>query len=375
MPPLCIGVNALYLIPGGVGGTEIYLRELLAALATIDTENRYFVFTNAETGAGLAPARANFTVLPQRVRAALRPARILWEQTVLPAAAARRGLDVLLNPGFTAPFYCPCPQVTVFHDLQHIRHPEYFRWFDLPFWRVLLGGSARLSDALIAVSRATAADLVDHYRLPHSRVRAVPHGVDAAFFDLAAQRRPEPFLLAVSTLHPHKNLDGLLRAFAGFRQSRPGFRLVVVGMRGFFAGELERLRDELGLVAAVEFTGWIPRDSLLDLYKRACGFVYPSLFEGFGMPVLEALAAGVPTACSDIAPLREVAGGAALRFDPHSTAAVRDAMLRLACDEPLRRELSAAGPKRAAGYSWEASARATLDVLVTAARGGFSDSR
>ena len=133
-----IGVNALYLIPGGVGGTEIYLRCLLGALAEIDSSNQYVIFTNRETGADIAPPRPNFVVAPQPVRATVRPARILWEQTGLPIAARLHRLDVLFNPGFTTPVLCPCPTVTVFHDLQHKRHPEYFRWFDLPFWRVLL---------------------------------------------------------------------------------------------------------------------------------------------------------------------------------------------------------------------------------------------
>jgi hypothetical protein len=133
------GVNALYLIPGGVGGTEIYLRELLAALARLDSENRYTVFGNRETGADLTPRAANFRWAPQPVCARFRPARLLYEQCVLPLVARRRRLDVLFNPGFTAPAVCPCPSVTVFHDLQHQRHPEHFRWFDLPFWRFFFG--------------------------------------------------------------------------------------------------------------------------------------------------------------------------------------------------------------------------------------------
>src|SRR5689334_6122559 len=206
-----IGVNALYLIPGGVGGSEIYLRSLLEALAEIDSSNQYFVFTNRETGAALAPKAANFTTVPQPVRAASRPARIVWEQIVLPIAAVRLRLDVMLNPGFTAPLACPCPQVTVFHDLQHKRHPEYFRWFDLPFWRFFLYWSAHVSRTLVAVSNATAADLRRFYRLPDSRVRVVPSGVDPVLFEIGRRRAPERFVLAVSTLHPHKNLDGLLR--------------------------------------------------------------------------------------------------------------------------------------------------------------------
>src|SRR5436305_449482 len=110
-----IGVNALYLIPGGVGGTETYLRALLAALAAIDCDNEYFVFTNRETGADLVPQQPNFTLVPQAVRATSRPARLLWEQTMLPRAVRRLRIDVLFNPGFTTPIVCSAPQVTVFH--------------------------------------------------------------------------------------------------------------------------------------------------------------------------------------------------------------------------------------------------------------------
>jgi glycosyltransferase involved in cell wall biosynthesis len=362
--PLRIGVNALYLIPGGVGGTEIYLRGLLTALAEIDAVNQYFVFTNRETGADLIPKQANFAAVPQPVRAASRPLRILWEQTGLPLSALRLRLDVMLNPGFTAPILCGCPQVTVFHDLQHKRHPEYFRWFDLPFWEFLLFWSAHMSRLLLADSEATASDLFKYYRLPESKVRLVRLGVDAIFFDLARRRRPEPFLLAVSTLHPHKNLDGLLRAFAAFRRQRPDFRLVVCGIHGFFSGPLHDLRESLGLRDAVEFPGWIPRPDLHDLYTRAWGFFYPSLFEGFGLPVLEALAAGVPSGCSDIEPLRGIAGDAALRFDPLDQNAMLEAMLRIADDEPLRKQLAEAGPQRATLFSWKATADATLEALL-----------
>jgi glycosyltransferase involved in cell wall biosynthesis len=365
MPPLRIGVNALYLIPGGVGGTEIYLRELLRALAEIDARNEYFIFTNQETGADLVPPRPNWRVVQQGVRAAFRPARIVWEQTALPLAVTCLCLDALLNPGFTAPVYCACPAVTVFHDMQHKRHPEHFRWFDLPFWRMLLFASAHRATLLLADSEATRADVLHYYRLPPERVRLVRLGVDRAFFDL--RRAPEKLLLTVSTLHPHKGLDALLHAFAQFRREQPDFRLVIAGLRGFHTEAVEKLREDLGLGGAVEFTGWIPRTSLYDLYARAWAFLYPSTFEGFGMPVLEALAAGIPTGCSNIQPLSAIAGDAALQFEPGDVAAIHSAMVRLVGDEVLRDHLAAEGPRRAEQFSWTATARATLDAIVDAA--------
>jgi glycosyltransferase involved in cell wall biosynthesis len=363
MKRLRIGVNALYLIPGRVGGTEIYLRGLLGALAETDAFNRYFVFTNRETGRDLTPAAENFTEVRQPVRASSRPARILWEQTALPLWAAGLRLDAMLNPGFTAPLLAGCPQVTVFHDLQHLRHPEYFRWFDLPFWKFFLYWSAMVSRAVVASSEATASDLIEFYRLPASKVRVARLGVDPVFFELAQRRQPQPFLLAVSTLHPHKNLDGLLRAFAEFRRERPDLRLVVCGLHGFFTGPLHELRDSLGLRDAVDFPGWIPRQELHELFARAWAFIYPSLFEGFGIPVVEALAAGVPAACSNIEPMRGIAGNAAWQFDPRDPAAMVEALRKITGDETLRARLRQAGPRRAAQFSWKATAEQTLAAV------------
>ncbi len=374
MRPLRIGINALYLIPGGVGGTEIYLHALLRALAEIDAEidagidarNEYFVFTNRETGPDLVPHQPNFHWVPQPVRARFRPARIVWEQTGLPLTVARLGLDALFNPGFTAPVYCGCAAVTVFHDMQHKRHPEHFSRLDLLSWRVLLFASAHRATVLLADSDATRADVLRYYRLPPAKVRVVRLGVDPAFFGLA--RAPEKLLLTVSTLHPHKGLGALLRAFAEFRRAQPDYRLIVAGLRGFHAEALEKLRADLGLTGAVEFTGWIPREQLYDLYRRAWAFVYPSTFEGFGMPVVEALAAGIPTACSNIEPLSGIAREAALQFEPGNVDAICDAMARLAADDALRARLAVEGPRRAAAFSWTTTARATLDAIVEACK-------
>ena len=166
-----IGINALYLIPGGVGGTEIYLRELIAAFARVDLSNEYVVFTNRETEPGIVPVQGNFTHSPQDIAAASRPFRILYEQFILPASLRRLEIDVLFNPGFTTPLFTRCACVTTFHDLQHKRHPEYFRWFDLPFWQMLLWLSARASKTVIAPSEATRKDLLHYYRLDEDAIR------------------------------------------------------------------------------------------------------------------------------------------------------------------------------------------------------------
>jgi len=351
--PLTIGVNALYLIPGGVGGTEIYVRELVNALFALETPHRFLIFTNRETGPIGEPA----CVLP--VGAVKRPERILFEQLKFPRVLREHGVDVLLNAGFTSPLRARCPQVTVFHDLQHRRHPEYFRALDLPAWRFLLWAAARRSRRLIAVSPATRDDLLRFYPfLTNDRIDVVPHGVDPRFAQLAANRSPGDFLLCPSTTHPHKNHLRLLRCFARLREEQPGLRLVLTGVQGFRHGDVAALAATLG--DTVEMRGWIDREELYELYRTARAVVYPTTFEGFGMPILEALAARVPLACSGIEPVRTLAAGAAVFFDPSSDDSLLDA---------LHRVLHTQSPPEhaASGFTWTNTARLTLDSLLRAA--------
>jgi glycosyltransferase involved in cell wall biosynthesis len=343
-----IGINALYLIPGGVGGTEIYLRNLLAALAAIDAENQYVVFTNRETGVDLVPDRPNFTRAPQPVRATFRPSRMVWEQLALPWAVRKYRLNVLFNPGFTAPLLCGCPMVTVFHDLQHKRHPEYFRRLDLPFWNLLVWAAARRSRGAITASAAAHDDLKRYYGID---CEVIQHGVERGFFEIAQHREPGNYLLCASTSHPHKNLQRLLRVHA---QMKNAPKLVLTGVRGFVAKEVEAMAGD-----AAEILGWVPRERLYELYRCALGLIYPSTFEGFGMPVLEAMAACVPVACSDIPPLREIARSTVHFFDPSSDREMRDALLLLVSGKIS----TAAAQNRAAQFTWEKSARATLAYL------------
>jgi len=373
MRPLRIAVNALYMIPGGVGGTEIYLRSLLLALDRLESPHGFFVFVNAETSTQLAPPSARFQIVNTGVRAVNRPWRLAWEQLALPGKLRSYRIDVLLNPGFTAPVLSPCPSVTVFHDLQHKRHPEYFRWFDLPFWRLFLYASAHRSKLIIAVSEATRQDFVSHYKIDASRVRLVHHGVDDEFFGIRERRAQSTgprYILTVSTLHPHKNFRRLLLAYSGFVHRHPDIKLVIAGLRGFDSAAIDGLITDLGLGESVRCTGWIPREELYNLFAGADAFVYPTTFEGFGMTLLEGMAAGLPVACSAIEPLQTLAGDAALLFDPHQTEEIEAALARITEDEALRETLRLSGPSRAKFFSWEESARSTLEVLAEAANTG-----
>jgi glycosyltransferase involved in cell wall biosynthesis len=369
MKPLRIAVNALYLLPGGVGGTEIYLRQLLTALARVDDHNEYLIFTNRETGEDLAPRSARFRHLPQPISAELRPLRILYEQSSLPSVISREHVDLVFNPGFTSPKSVNVPVVTVFHDLQHVHHPEFFRKRELPLWNLLLDQAVRASTKIIAASETTRRDVIEHYRLTEDKVVAIPHGVEEAFFRL--DRHPDrenPFLLCVATLDPNKNIDKLIRVFGSLRGEFPRLRLVLAGMRGGQTAKIEALVDELGLRNSVRITGWIPRTEIYSLYERAIAFVYPSTFEGFGLPVLEAMAARVPLASSRIDPLLELAGDAATFFDPKSEQEMAQAIWHLLTHQEEADRQVERGKARAAGFTWSESARRTLAVFEEVSR-------
>ena len=369
MTPLRIGIDALYLSPGGVGGSEIYLRSLTRALCALATPHRFTVFTNQETPSGLFPAHPNWEVRQTGVHAINRPARLLYEQFLLPLQCA--GLDVLFCPGFTAPALAPCPTVTTIHDLQHMRHPECFRWFELPFWRYFVWQSVRTSRRIIAVSEATRSDLRHYHATSGEQVAVVWHGVDEEFSEVRrrrGERRAEAILLCPSTTHAHKNHARLVRVFRRFRAAHPEWRLLLTGVRGFadetVRDQIERTEEDSGVVSL----GWLPREELYACFERAAAVIYPTTFEGFGLPVLEGLAAGVPTACSGIEPLRTIAGDAAVFFDPTSEDSMLGALERTALNQELRAHLSQAGPERASQFTWRKCAETTLAVLLDAAR-------
>mgnify|MGYP003346500311 CR=1 FL=1 len=288
---LRIGVNALYLIPGGVGGTEVYLRNLLSAMAGGSRGHEFVIFVNEETGPGLAPNDPAFRVVETGVRAVSRPRRILFEQFRLPGLARAAGIDVLFNPGFTSPLLGSAPNATIIHDLQHHWHPEFFKWTDLQAWRLLVWASAKHSARILTVSEASREDIHAVYGVALDQIHAAEPGVEPDFFSLTREKE-EPLILCVSTLHPHKNIERLVDAFAVFRARHPEYKLVLAGMRGFHGDAVERRVRHHQLEAQVRMTGWIPRAEIMELYARARFAVFPSTFEGFGMPVPEAMAGG-----------------------------------------------------------------------------------
>ena len=374
---LRVGLNALHLVPGQTGGSELYARRLISALGALeDGPSRIVVFASNEAVASLEtePWVESVEIVRIPVQARSRVRRVLAEQTMLRRAIARAGVDLLHNLFTTAPALPGVPQVTTILDVIYKRFPETHTRVLTYGMRILVPLAARRSRRVLTLSQAAKEDIVRFVGVPADRVDvtylgpALPDDETVATEDV--RRRLElgdaPIVLTVSAKRPHKNLERLFEAFGSVR-TEPEPLLVVPGYRTFHEPELQARADALGLGRRIRFTGWLEDDLLDGLYRAASCFVFPSLAEGFGLPVLDALARGTPTACSNASSLPEVGGEAVLYFDPTDADSMTQAIARLLEDSPLRDRLQRAGPERARKFTWERTAQATVESYGRAA--------
>jgi glycosyltransferase involved in cell wall biosynthesis len=357
-------------IPRLMAGAAVYTYELARALAAVDRENEYVIFARGPHFDDLPAIHPGLRVV--KVRAPSRPLRLLWEQSVLPMRLRRLRIDVLHSPHHTTPLLpCGCRRVVTVHDLTFLLLPERYPPTRRLYFQVMTRLSARVADAVIVPSEAVRGDVMRLLRVPAERLFVIPEAAGPAFRPQdavaieAARRRyglEGPFLLSVGSLEPGKNRERLLQAFARLRDRGLKHSLVVAGQRAWrYEGEAPLAR-RLGLAESVRFLGHVPQADLPALYSAADLFVFPSLYEGFGLPALEALACGTPVVASNVSALPEVVGDAALQVSPLDVEALADAMDRLLRDDRLRADLRERGLQRAAQFSWEKAARQTAEV-------------
>jgi glycosyltransferase involved in cell wall biosynthesis len=362
-----VGLNALHLVPGETGGSEVYARRLVPALLEAEPTLRLTVFVGREAAGERWPDSVDVVRLPVNARS--RWGRVLAEQTLLPAAVVRAPPDLLHNLFTTAPALPTVPQVTTIHDLIYKRFPQTHAGLLTYGMRVLVPLAARRSRRVIAVSEATKADVVSFLGVPAARVDVTYEGpgmpevkpVPEAELRRTLELGDAPIVLTVSAKRPHKNLERLLDAFA--RVDGDAI-LVAPGYETPFEAQLRRRAE--GSAERVRFVGWVEDSVLEGLYRAATCLAFPSLAEGFGLPVLEAMLRGVPVACSSSTSLPEIAGNAALYFDPLDVTAIADAIERLLHDEELRTRLRRAGFEQARRFSWEATATHTIRTYEAA---------
>jgi glycosyltransferase involved in cell wall biosynthesis len=300
------------------------------------------------------------------------PTNLGWSAIGLPWAASRAGVDLIHAPAYTAPLTARVPTVLTIHDVSYALHPEWYPYRRDPFRRAFYRRSARRAAHILTVSEFSAGEIVRAYAIPRDRITVTPHGASHAFLpkaagaaiDLPAGVSPT-FLLHVGDLHPRRNLAVVVRAIIEARRDgrlRDPMSLVLAGVDRGIGDELRRIAAAASVPDLVVCLGAVREDCLIALYRAATALVYPSRYEGFGLPVLEAMACGTPVIASHAASIPEVLGDAGMLLDPDDVAGWGSAIVSVLTDPARRERKRAAGIDRAAQYTWARTARLTLQA-------------
>ena len=371
---LHIGLNAHLLSLNQTyrgAGISWYIYNLLRQLDQIelsDWQCRYTVFLHDRRFHQIQ----NLNLRYSSFSTARPAARIFWEQFFQPIMLKQTGVDLYHALAFVAPVVVQCPFVTTIYDLSFKRYPEAFKPLNRLYLSTLTARSARQAEAVITISESTRQDVIQFFNIPSQKVYTIYCGVDDSFQILpqsqvaafkAQHSLPDRFILFIGTIEPRKNIVSLIEAYAAWRrraQSPP--KLVIAGGKGWYYQEVFRLVEKLNLTNEVVFPGYLPQGDLPLWYNAATMFVYPSRFEGFGLPVLEAMACGAPVITSNVSSLPEVAGEAALLIDPTDVDALSEAMYQLFNKVDLRQEMRQQGLIQKAKFNWQKTALKTVQV-------------
>ena len=360
-----IGINLLFLIPGTVGGTETYAAGLLHGLAQLGDQNEYVVFMNKESAEWPIPQATNFTRVLCPVAAIKRSRRYFFEQFLLAKMLKKYEIDVVHSLGYVGPLWTPCPAVVTVPDLNYLAIGYTMPLGKRYLLRFFSVQAAQRAKAVITISSYSKSVICDELKIHPNKVTVTllgPRWNDNFNSQNVVSKIKAnygisgPYLVAFGGGALHKNIPRLLKAFAELKKEL-SHKLVLIG----------RLPTDVNpgeLSGEIISTGYVPAEHVLPLLSAAEIFVLPSLYEGFGLPVLEAQQAGVPVVCSTAGSLPEVAGEAAVFFDPYSIADMVDKISRVARDLALRAELRLKGLANIQRFSWEQTARETMAVYT-----------
>lgn len=367
-----IGIDARFYGPVGKGLGR-YTKEVLDRILIKDTVNEYVVFLCQDNF-------SEFTSANPRMKKVLVRARwySLAEQFLMPYLIWREGLDLMHFPHFNVPFFCPVKFIVTIHDLILTKHsterattlnPLFYK-IKYFAYKMIIQSAIKRARRIIAVSEFTKNDIMEQFKVNKDRVSVTLEGVAADLKDnlkkndknvVLRYNIKEPYLLYVGNAYPHKNLEWLAQTFAELNKKRPELNLVLVGKDDYFYSRLKARLSRAG-TRNILFPGYIPDDDLAEIYRQAVAYIFPSLYEGFGLPPLEAMANGCPVLSSDRTSMPEVLGEAALYFNPENKEDAIGRVEKLIGDENLRQDLIRRGHEQVKKYSWEDCARETLDI-------------
>jgi glycosyltransferase involved in cell wall biosynthesis len=357
-------------------GNETYIRNLLTCFANLDRESEFVAYVSRSSAFALVPSHFQTRLVSENpfMRLGVDLTRKL-----------RQDRPDLVHVQYTAPIGCPVPVVVSVHDVSYLEHPEYFTRFRSWQLRQTVKRTVRSAARVFTPSEFSKQAILRAYALPEEKVMVMPNAVSSSFRPVPRETSQRwvrahrdysfPFMLTVGDLQPRKNHLRLIQAFEEILRSNPNLphHLVLVGKETWFSDTVRTAAQKSPAGGRIHFTGFVEDDELLRLYGACDLFVYPSLYEGFGLPILEAMACGRAVACSNSSAMPEVADSAALLFDPQSVPEMARAMRDLLLDAELRTRMERLGLHRATLFSWEKTARKTLDVYYEIA--GRSRSR
>ena len=357
-----------------VGGPGEYTRSLLNALLRIDRVNEYYLFI-ADSALG-----ARFQEFPNAHPVVLSsPSKLIFDQLMVPRAVRQYQCDVVINLKHSVPLLTGAPAIFVMHGADWLAFPQNYYFFDRLYHKLSLPFFCRKAARIISVSHDATRIAVERLNLPPSQVATVYHGFRTDFHRVEEPERrararkrynlPERFILYVGRIYPMKNVRGLVEAFAKLRDRVP-HSLVISGIKHYKTEPDFAAIDEHSLHDRVIPTGFVEEEDLPVLYSMADAFVLPSLYEGFGIPLLEAMACGCPIVTSTQGSCPEVVDGAGVLVNPYDTTDIAEGIYRILNDSDLAAGLVAKGYQRVAQFSWEKCARETLDVIASVARKG-----
>ena len=377
---MTIAINTLPLLDNQAGA-ERYTRNIINYLVRLNGDHQYHLILSRINQSLYRPNQGNFQQTVVDVNTRHKLLRILSEQIYLPRLLKRQGVNLLFSPCNIGPRFLSVPLVITLFDLHWLRFPELFSPLRLAYLRRALTWSARKAEAVLTISENSKKDLINLLSVPEEKITVTYVGLDPLFREIPEKselqelrRRyglKDRFILSVGQLHKRKNIPGLLQAYQRLAAHSPlNVQLVLAGGEGDGAAEVREAVRQIGRDRVV-FTGCLPDEDLLRFYHAAECLVYPSFYEGFGLPVLEAMACGCPVITSNVSSLPEVAGEAALLIDPLRIETISTALVSLLTNPGLSQSLIRKGFEQARRFTWEAAARKTLDVFekVKAARG------
>jgi len=359
-----IGINTLFLIPGKVGGTEIFLRKQIEELSKIKTNNQYLIYCNEENKNTFGKLPKNFVLKNTGVYATNRLLRVFWEQVVFPFVLLRDHVDLLHSPGYTTPIFTNCKKITTIFDLNYYFYPEDFSVIERLVYSVLIPVGASTSDRIIVHSNKSKDEMCKILKVKKDKVDVIYGGVPDEFKKKILYEKAvrviskfgikQPYILANSTSHPHKNLKSLVLAFVKLAEDK-SFKdnLVLIGIHGKAHNELDQIIKLNNLVDRVQFTGWIDYNNIVYFNRLADVFVVPSLYEGFGLPIVEAMACGVPLIASKYSCIPEIVGKGGLVIDVKKPYLIAKKINELLKSKIKRDRLSKLGKERASLFSWK----------------------